>query len=146
MTGKRRGAWGRHLALLLAAGWLMGLGGGNGGGSGSAIPLPQENFTVTVSDAAGKSLEAKRFTWEGKVYLRAQVGNATVSLPFAKIRTVSVLPGNTTTAPDLIRAGVTLKNGESVEVLIERGSKCYGQTKFGDYEIFFKDIAKIEFR
>ncbi len=80
------------------------------------------------------------------MYLRAQVGNATVSLPFAKIRTVSVLPGNTATAPDLIRAGVTLKNGESVDVLVDRGSKCYGQTKFGDYEIFFKDIAKIEFR
>jgi hypothetical protein len=133
-------------ALVLAALWLMGLGGGSNGSSGPDIPIPQENFTVTVSDATGQKLEARRFTWEGKVYLRGQVGNATVSLPFSKIRSVRVERDGKAASLEAARASVTLKTGDTVEVMVERSSKCYGETKFGNYEIFFKDIAAIEFQ
>jgi hypothetical protein len=138
--------WLTRGVLLAAAFWLMGLGGGTESGSGSNIPIPQENFTVTVVDRSGQSLEARRFTWEGKVQFRAQLGNATVSLPFSKIRSVKVSAGNGDKAGALARAAVTLRTGDTVEVALDRASKCYGETKFGNYEIFLKDVASIEFQ
>jgi len=145
MLGRPQSALGRAL-LLLAALWLMGLGGGTEGGAGSSIPIPQQNFTVTVADRSGQSLEAKRFTWEGKVEFRGQIGNATVSLPFSKVKSVRVQPVNGDKTPGTVKATVTLRSGESVDVGIDRTSKCYGETKFGNYEIFFKDIASIDFQ
>jgi hypothetical protein len=131
-------------ALALAAGWLMGLSGG-GGETGSEIPIPQENFTVTISDANGRSLQARRFTWEGKVFFRAQYGSATVTLPFSKIKSVTVAPEEKTALPAQIHAKITLKTGESVDVTLDRTTKCYGETKFGNYEIFMKDVSSIAF-
>jgi hypothetical protein len=145
MLGSPRSWLGRWL-LLVAALWLMGLGGGTEGGSGSNIPIPQENFTVTVADRSGQSLEAKRFTWEGKVEFRGQIGNATVNLPFNKVRSVRVVSAEGDKAATLAKANITLRSGESVDVMIDRSTKCYGETKFGKYEIFFKDVASIQFQ
>ncbi len=153
-TPPQRRRW-ACLALLLAALWLMGLGGGNEA-TKSNIPIPEQNFTATVEDASGQSLEAKRFTWEGKVHFRATYGSATitlpfeklrrltVSLPFAKVRSVTVGPA--ADRPELIAARITLRSGETVAVLLDRTSKLYGETKFGEYEIFLKDVARITFQ
>jgi hypothetical protein len=144
MLGSAQRWLGRGLVLAMAL-WLMGLGGGTEGGSSSNIPIPQQNYTVTVVDRSGQSLEAKRFTWEGKVEFRGQIGNATVSLPFNKVRSVKVGPSNGDKS-GAIKATMTLRSGESVEVALDRTSKCYGESKFGNYEIFFKDVASIEFQ
>lgn len=133
--------------LLLAALWLMGLGGGTeGAGGGPNIPIPQENFTVTITDRSEQTLEARRFTWEGKVHLRGQVGNATVSLPFSKLRSLTVQPASGEDAADRVKASIALRSGDTVEVMIDSTSKCYGETKFGTYEIFLKDVTRIEFQ
>ena len=132
------------LAVLLAAFWTMGLGDG-GDGDGPKIPIPQRNFTVTVTDTTGNAMEAKRFTWEGKVHLRGQFGSATVTLPFQKIKGIKVLAEKKLGNPDLIATVVELKSGEPVELSLERTSKCYGETRFGNYEIFLKDVAEIAF-
>jgi hypothetical protein len=145
MLGSSRTWWGLCL-LLVVSPWLMGLGGGTEStGAGPTIPIPQESFTVTVTDRTGQSLEARRFTWEGKVYLRGQVGNATVSLPFGKLQSLTAVQVAAAEAGDFVRARVTLRGGESVDVTVDRTSKCYGETRFGTYEIFFKDIASIRF-
>lgn len=133
------------IALLAASFWLMGLGGGTESGSGPGVPIPEENYTVTVTDRSGQTLQARRFTWEGKVALRGQYGNATVSLPFSKLRSLAVQTGTPAGTPETIRATVTLHTGDTLEVQIERASKCFGETKFGTYEIFFKDVARLEF-
>ena len=134
------------LALLPAALWLMGLGGGTESNALNTIPIPRENFTVVIKDRSGQEVEAKRVTWEGKVYLRGQVGNATVSMPFEKVRSVKVLPPEGQTAGASVRAAVTLRSGDTVDLMIDRGSKCYGETKYGNYEIFFKDLAELTFQ
>jgi len=132
--------------LLIAALWLMGLGNSSGGDASSNIPIPQENFTVMVADRSGQKLEAKRFTWEGKVQVRGQIGNATVTLPFNKIKSLKVEPTPGEKNPTTIKASISLRAGDTVEVMIDRTSKCYGETKFGNYEIFLKDVASIEFQ
>ncbi len=132
------------VAVALAAVWWMGLGNG-GDGDGPSIPIPQQNFSVTVTDTQGKSLKANRFTWEGKVHFEGMFGNARITLPFQKLKSVKVFSGKKLSNPDLIAASVTTKSGETVELSLERTSKCYGKTRFGNYEIFFKDVGEIVF-
>jgi hypothetical protein len=138
--------WLGRCTVLVAALWLMGLGGGTESSSTTSIPLPPENFTVTLADRAGQTLEARRFTWEGKVIFRGLIGSGTVSLPFNKVKAVHVQGVGAGSAVTTVKANVTLRSGDTVEVLIDRSSKCFGETKFGDYEIFFKDVASIEFQ
>ena len=130
--------------IVIAAAWSLGLGDG-GGGSDAGIPIPKRNYTVKVTDAKGQSVEAKRFTWEGNVHFRAQLGNATITLPFQKLKSMKVRRGKKSGNPGMMAATVALKTGETVEVSLESTSKCYGETRFGNYEIFFKDIGEIVF-
>ena len=134
------------LALLLALPWLLGMnGGGSGDAEGSQVPLPARNYTVTIQDASGNSLAASRFTWEGKTFFRARYGSATVSLPFDKIASVKANPGGVAASTNWSPATVTLKTGETIEISLERSSKCFGETKFGGYEIYMKDVASLKF-
>ena len=133
------------LALLLAAAWLMGLGNGTDKGE-SSIPIPQRTFSVRLTDAKGLTMDANRFTWEGKVFLRANYGSATIILPFEKLKSIKVLSEKKTDLPDLIAAAVELKSGEKPELTVERSSTDYGETRFGNYEIFFKNVPGIVFK
>jgi len=132
------------LALAVAAGWLMGLG-GNDTNTPKTIPIPQKNFTVVISDARGMKARVERFTWEGKVHFQGLYGNATITLPFQKVLSFKVGAG-TSSNPSLIQSRVTLRSGETIDLAMERTSKCYGESSFGDYEIFFKDVTELQFQ
>ncbi len=131
--------------LVFLSGFLMGLGGGDNG-EGSRIPLPPTNHTVLVRDIQGRSLEARRFNCEGRVSLRGLHGAGSVSLPFAKLKRIERKAVTTPQNPQMALAKATLKSGATFDLAIARSSKCYGETDLGDYEIFFKDIARLDFR
>jgi hypothetical protein len=136
----------RIAVLLATAAWLMGMGGSNSGpATEKVIPIPDQNYTVMVTDSRGAKAEARRFTWEGKVSFQGQFGNATVTLPFPKIKSIQLAPEANTGSPDLILAKITLKTGELLELRLDRKSKCYGETSFGTYEIFVRDISTLQF-
>jgi hypothetical protein len=134
----------RIAALGIAALWWMGMGGGNSS-TEKVVPIPDKNYTVTVTDSRGAKVEARRFTWEGKVHFQGQFGQATVTLPFPKLQSMQIAPTAPTGSPNLILAKVKLKTGETLDLSLERTSKCYGETSFGTYEIFVRDIAQIQF-
>lgn len=85
-------SWWVTMVVVAAAAWSLGLGDG-GGGSDAGILIPQRTYTVQVTDTKGQAMEATRFTWEGKVYFRGQLGNATVTLLFQKLKSLKVLTG-----------------------------------------------------
>ena len=128
-------------ALAALAGGLMGLGGGSEKEEG-AIPIPSKSYTVTLSDNQGNKLQGERFTWEGKVHLRASFGNATITVPFEKLKTLQMSKGNT---PDRVNVKALLRSGDTLELTVDAKTKCYAETKFGNYEIFMADLASIEF-
>lgn len=142
--GLRRGRALRIAALGMAALWWMGMGGGNSS-TEKVVPIPDKNYTVTVTDSRGAKVEARRFTWEGKVHFQGQFGQATVTLPFPKVQSLQIVPAAPTGSPNLILAKVKLKTGETIDLTLERTSKCYGETSFGTYEIFLRDIGEIQF-
>lgn len=131
---------GAALALLALA--LMGLGGGTDEDTG-AIPIPAKSYTVSITDQQGNTLGGERFTWEGKVHMRAQFGNATISLPFEKLQSLKMAKAQ---VPEKVKVRALLRSGESLDLTVEATSKCYAETKFGNYEIFMADVASIEFK
>ena len=133
-------------ALALASSLFMGMGGNSGGPTTEkVVPIPDKNYTVMVTDSRGAKAEARRFTWEGKVYFQGQFGQATVTLPFPKVKSVQVLPTAATTSPNLVMVKMTLATGETLDMALERTSKCYGETSFGTYEIFVRDVTQLQF-
>jgi hypothetical protein len=123
----------------------MGMGGGSGPANEKIVPIPDKNYTVQVTDSRSAKVEARRFTWEGKVYFQGQYGQATVTLPFPKVKSVQIVPSAATTSPNLIMAKMTLTTGETLDIALDRSSKCYGETSFGTYEIFVRDVTVLQF-
>lgn len=132
-------------ALLAASAFLMGMGGGSGPANEKIVPIPDKNYTVQVTDSRNAKVEARRFTWEGKVYFQGQFGQATVTLPFPKVKSLKIVPDAATTSPNLIMAKVTLATGETLDIALDRSSKCYGETSFGTYEIYVRDVTTLQF-
>ncbi|MCZ6749299.1 MAG: hypothetical protein O7D96_08400 [SAR324 cluster bacterium] len=141
-TGEAAIRCGKVLALAALAVALMGLGGGDQGAEGD-IPIPSKSYTVTLTDTQNNTLEGERFTWEGNVHVRAKFGNATITIPFEKLRSMRMNPGAT---PEVVNVEALLKSGETLALTIEATSKCYAVTKFGNYEIFMGDLASIDFK
>lgn len=146
LLGRRMGRCWRLAVLAAVSVVLMGLSGGNSGPTTEkVVPIPDKNYTVQVTDSRGAKVEARRFTWEGKVYFQGLYGQATVTLPFPKVKAMQILPSAATVSPNLIMAKVTLASGEPLDIALERTSKCYGETAFGTYEIYVRDMAQLQF-
>ncbi|MDH4224582.1 MAG: hypothetical protein OEW12_02930 [Deltaproteobacteria bacterium] len=144
MKPAHRGARAARLAVL----WVLWVGlSGMGGGTADngEIPIPQETIGVTLTDSQGHSMTVNRFTCEGRVYLKGTYGQATLTIPFVKIQSVRANPPRPE-FPERVMTEVTLKTGETIELGLPANNKCYGVTKFGNLEIFVKDIQAIEAR
>ena len=76
------------------------------------------------------------------MHIRAQFGNATVTVPFEKLQSLKI---STHESPGRVMATAQLKNGQSLELTLDATSKCYALTEFGNYEIFVADLASVEF-
>ncbi len=136
----------RIILLLSLVPFLLGLGGGNGSTEdGATLPLPQKNFSVTLMDNTGLVTGTSRMTWEGKNYLKGQYGEATITIPFEKIQVVKFLPEDGAN-PTLIQAQVQLTSGKTYPLSIDRTTKVYAETDFGQLEIFVQDLQQMEFQ
>jgi hypothetical protein len=130
------------MALLPVAALLMGLGGGDDSKE-AVIPIPNKSYTVTLTDSQSNHLVGERATWEGKVYFRAKFGNATVSVPFEKLKSIQITKG---AAPDKVKVRAQMRSGETLDLTADATTKFYADTQFGAYEIFLADLATVEFK
>ena len=130
------------LLVLLFPSLVWDMGDNNQGST--TIPLPEKNYSVVITDAQKVQTTADRVSWEGKVYLQGHRGEALTTIPFEKISQVELDPNGAAMA-GAISAKVTLKNGEAVLLQIRGTSKAYGETSFGNFEIYLRDIEKIVF-
>jgi hypothetical protein len=130
------------LALLPLAALLMGFGGGDDTKE-AVIPIPNKSYAVTLTDNQSNKLAGERATWEGKIYFRAKFGNATVSMPFEKLKSIQITKG---AAPDRVKVRAQMRSGETLDLTADSTTKFYADTQFGGYEIFLADLATVEFK
>ncbi|MDX2469423.1 MAG: hypothetical protein QNL04_02470 [SAR324 cluster bacterium] len=120
--------------------WAMG---GNKD-SANDIPLPEKNYSVIITDTQNVQTTASRVSWEGKIYFQGRRGDALATIPFEKIAQIDVNP-NAVAPPGSIATKVTLKSGEAIQLYVKATSKTYGETSFGKFEIYLRDLQKIIF-
>ena len=124
---------------LIAA--IVGLGMGNVGGDG-VIEIPQavRNFSVTLTDASGLTIDLSNFTCEGKTFFSGKLGRADASVDFADIQTVTISTRN----EENVKAVLALKSGETVSLIMDKQLACYGSSEIADIRIILADIRQIE--
>ena len=140
MNFRTAAAW-----LLLALGvpvlaWATGFG---SDAPPSRIPIPARDFSATVEDHGGTTMDVDRVSYNGEVFLYGQIGAAQVTVPFEKITTITFAPDP---AEDKRAATATTRDGQTITVLVDDDTLCYGKTKFGNYSIAVEDLRRIRFR
>ena len=109
----------------------------------SRIPIPARDFSATVEDHGGVSMKVDRVSYNGEVFLYGEIGAAQVTIPFEKLTTVEFLPDP---AEDKRKATATMKDGQSISMLVDDDTLCYGKTQFGNYSIEVEDLRRITFQ
>jgi hypothetical protein len=115
---------------------------GFGSDAPTRIPVPAKVFQATVEDVSGTTVSVTRVSFDGEVSLVGRVGEGQVAIPFEKIHSVRIdVAGE---ASDRI-ALVSLRDGSSVRVVVDRDTPCYGDAAWGHYRIEVEKLRKITF-
>lgn len=130
--------WSALIGLLC----LLSLGmGGMGENSVTSIPRTDKNFAVTLMDQADVSMELERFSFDGQTFLSGKFGKSDISIDFEKIDSVTFL-----SQANEVKAGVRLKDGQLIELMIDKKKACFGVSSFANVRIEVPDIKKIVIR
>lgn len=128
------------LLVMFAIPFVMGMGTGSGNIT-HRIPIPDKNFSATITDSEGVSTRVSQISFDGRAYLTASRGSSTVTIPFEKIASVQI---GKTEENKKVSASITLKNGGTLNIMVEGAMPCYGVADFGNVKIEFRDIRKVE--
>lgn len=128
------------LLVVFAIPFILGMGAGSGSIT-HKIPTPDKNFSATITDSEGVSTRISQISFDGRAYLAGSRGNSTVTVPFEKIDTVQI---GKSQENKKVSASITLKDGGTVNIMVDGGLPCYGVADFGNVRIEFKDIRKVD--
>lgn len=106
------------------------------------VPAPEKSFTATVIDDQDISTKIKDITMNGRLYLIAKRGKAVITIPFEKVKRVTLIGASKNMARE---AKVTLKAGDSVGVTFDDDVEISGRTPYGTYRITLKNTKEIIF-
>ena len=134
--------WLAVMAVLSSLLFLMGMGSLGGPAAVEKIPVPEKNFNARTIDREGVQTSLSQVSFEGKVFLVAKLGDATVTIPFERISSLNI----TGQQGNEVLSVVSLRNQEKVEVKIDKSSKFYGKADFGTFQIECKDLKSISFQ
>jgi hypothetical protein len=126
--------------LFLAFLFLTAMG-GKGGGFERA-PRVDKNFAVTVTDGSGNKINGEKFSWEGRVHFAGSLGMASITIPFEKIKEVSIGEKK----EKKFKVTAKLKDGSETVFDIDADSRCYGEAPFGSFMLTLEEIRSILFK
>jgi len=126
--------------LFLAVLFLTAMG-GKGGGFERA-PRVDKNFAVTVTDVSGNKINGEKFSWEGRVHFAGYMGMASITVPFEKIKEISVGEKR----EKKVKVTAKLKDGSETVFDIEADSRCYGEAPFGSFMLTIEEMKNVLFK
>ena len=115
--------------------------GGKGGGFERA-PRVDKNFSVTVTDVSGNKIAGEKFSWEGRVHFAGSLGMASITVPFEKIKELSVGEKK----EKRVKVTAKLKDGSESAFEIDADSRCYGEAPFGSFMLMMEEIKAVSFK
>jgi hypothetical protein len=115
--------------------------GGKGGGFERA-PRVDKNFSVNITDASGNKIAGEKFSWEGRVHFAGSLGMASITVPFEKIKEITVGEKK----EKKVKVSAKLKDGTDAAFDIDADSRCYGEAPFGSFMLMMEEIKAISFK
>lgn len=107
------------------------------------IPIPAHDYAAVVEDQSGTRVDVTQVSYNGEVFIYGNLGQGQITVPFDTIKEVRFEP-STETGKRI--AFVTLKDGQSVKLIVEFDVPAYGKTAFGSYSIEVDKISRISFK
>jgi hypothetical protein len=127
-------------AVIILAAFIILTGMGGTGGFERA-PRVEKNFAVTVSDASGRKIEGEKFSWEGRVHIAGYLGMAQVTMPFERIRELTVGEKK----ERKVRVTARLTDGTETSFDVDAKTRCFGEASFGSFMLQMDEVKTITF-
>lgn len=127
--------------FILFSFFLLTAMGGKGGGFERA-PRVEKNFSVTVTDGSGNKISGEKFSWEGRIHFAGSLGMASITVPFDRIRDVSVGEKR----EKKVKVTARLRDGSETSFEIDADSRCFGEAPFGNFMLMMDEIKGVQFK
>jgi hypothetical protein len=104
------------------------------------IPVPDRKYTVTFIDQMDVVTECSEVSIEGNTFIDGKIGEGTYAIAFDRIRSVLFRMKERE-----LRGAVQLKDGNEIELILNKDRKAYGKTEFGTFQIKLANLKKMTF-
>jgi len=128
------------LVVLLFLPLLVGMGSILGDDSPDKIPTVEDDFKAAYIDQMDIMTECREISIEGKTFIEGKRGEGIYTIPFDKIKDIVFLIHN-----DTLTGIVHLKDGTTVELILQRDHRAYGKTRYGTFQIKLVNLKKLVF-
>jgi hypothetical protein len=128
-------------AVIILAVFIILTGMGGTGGFERA-PRVEKNFAVTVSDASGKTIEGEKFSWEGRVHIAGYLGMAQVTMPFERLRELTVGEKK----ERKVKVTARLTDGTETSFDVDAKTRCFGEASFGSFMLQMDEVKTVTFK
>jgi len=129
-----------YAVLMFAAFMLLTAMGGAGGFE--RAPRVEKNYAVAVTDASGKKIEGEKFSWEGRIHFAGYLGMAQVTMPFEKIKDLTVGEPR----ERKVKVTARLIDGSETSFDVDAKSRCFGEAGFGSFMLQMDEIKTVVFK
>lgn len=127
------------VGILAAFLFLTGMG---GSGGFEKAPRVEKNYAVSVTDVGGSKIEGEKFSWEGRIHFAGSMGMAQVTMPFERIRSLTV--GDVRDRKVKVTAKLT--DGSEAGFEVDAKSRCFGEAPFGSFMLEMAEIKSVAFK
>jgi hypothetical protein len=102
------------------------------------IPVPEKKYIATFVDQIDMITDCRNISIDGETFLEGKRGNGTNTIPFEIITEVSFIREG-----EKLNGVVKLRDGNVVELSLNKNQRAYGHTKYGTYQIKLADLKKM---
>jgi hypothetical protein len=114
------------------------------GGTGGfeRAPRVEKNYAVIVIDATGNKIDGEKFSWEGRIQFAGFLGLAQVTMPFDKVKELTVGEKR----DRKVKVTARLTDGSETSFDVDAKTRCYGEASFGNFMLQMDEIKSISFK
>jgi hypothetical protein len=108
------------------------------GGSPDKVPIPEKKFVVTFIDQSDVLTECRDASIEGSTFIEGKRGEGKYTISFDNISSAVFMFNE-----DKLRSVITMRDGNTAELVLNKDHKAYGLTRYGTYQIKLSDLKKM---
>jgi len=142
MEGTIQGEDMKRIALLLVVlavvPLLTAMGSYSGDGSTDKIPIPEKEFSATFVDQMDVVVECRDASIEGKTFVEGKKGEGVYIVDFDRIKQV-----NFRMQENRLYGNIILKDGNSLELVLNKERKAYGRAKYGMFQVKLSSLKQM---